>query len=138
MLGQRKPVSLSDRDVKELHVKGSGPGSLVIHTLLPQLQIRLGGQAVNKTSNAVCLLHTPTGIQVRSHKTRYLEVNRRDAWKLLESRLDDLINGPASKNAIEALRERERKRTAGRRSRRKHQVDDSDLPISSINEPNAV
>lgn len=122
-----------------MHIKGSGPGSPVFHTpLISNAPIRLGGQAVNKTSNAVCLLHTPTGIQVRSHKTRYLEVNRRDAWKLLKSRLDDLINGPASKNALEALKERERKRTAGRRSRKKHQANESDPPVFSINGSNAV
>jgi len=83
-------------------------------------QHTLGGQAVNKTSNAVCLVHKPTNIQVRSHKTRYLEINRRDAKKLLGAELDKLINGDASKTAIEALRSKEKKRISSRKSKRKH------------------
>lgn len=95
---------------------------------------RAGGQAVNKTSNAVCLVHRPTGLQVRSHKTRYLEINRRDARKLLENELDKLINGPASRESIAALRERERHRVASRKSRKKHQIS-SDAGASSAEKP---
>ena len=79
---------------------------------------------MNKTNNAICLIHKPTGIQVRSHKTRYAELNRRDARKHLEDMLDSLINGECSKENLRAMRERERKRISARKSAQKHRVDD--------------
>lgn len=75
---------------------------------------------MNKTNNAVCLVHKPTGIQVRSHKTRYLEINRRDAMNLLQLELDKVVNGASSKENLKVLRERERKRVASRKSRKKY------------------
>lgn len=111
----RKPVVVNELDIVEMHIKGSGPG-ISEGKGFPVL----GGQAVNKTSNAVCLLHKPTGIQVRSHKTRYLEINRRDAMNLLRLELDKIINGDSSKDNLTILRERERKRVAARKSKKKY------------------
>ena len=65
-------------------------------------------------------MHKPTGIQVRSHKTRYLEINKRDARTLLKDALDQLINGSTSKSAIADMRQHERKRVEARKSKRKH------------------
>lgn len=58
----------------------------------------------------MCLLHLPTNTQVRSHKTRYMEINRRDAESLLEKKLDLLVNGECSKDSVARLRAQERKR----------------------------
>ncbi len=90
----------------------------------------LGGQAVNKASNAVNLLHSPSGIRVRCHMSRSLELNRREARRMLLAQLDDQVNGEASKGSIAALKERERKRTRGRKSARKHGGDDAAPPAS--------
>ena len=46
---ERKEITLKESDLKEQFVKGGGPG----------------GQAVNKSNNAVWIRHIPTGIQVK-------------------------------------------------------------------------
>jgi len=57
------------------------------------------------------LLHLPTNTQVRSHKTRYLEINRRDAESRLVAKLDVVVNGECAKSNVARLRAQERKRT---------------------------
>lgn len=71
---------LEESDLEEQFVRGSGPG----------------GQATNKTSNAVVLQHKPTGLTVKCHETRSLMENRKIARKLLLTKLDNLINGEKS------------------------------------------
>lgn len=80
----RVPV-LALQDLEEEHVRGNGPG----------------GQAVNKTSNAVILKHTPTGIVVKCHQTRSLARNRDIAKEILIKKLDNLLNGDMSVEAQE-------------------------------------
>lgn len=71
---------ISDDDLEEWLVRGSGPG----------------GQAVNKTSNCVMLRHKPTGIVVKCHITRVTEQNRKLAREMLIARLDHKFNGDKS------------------------------------------
>ncbi|XP_076392896.1 mitochondrial translation release factor in rescue [Megachile rotundata] len=71
---------LEESDLEEQFVKGSGPG----------------GQATNKTSNAVVIKHKPTGLTVKCHETRSLDKNRKIARELLLTKLDNLINGERS------------------------------------------
>ena len=66
--------------ITESTVRGSGPG----------------GQAVAKTSNAVQLTHTPTGIVVKVHETRSVDQNRKLAQQKLIDALDNLYNGENS------------------------------------------
>lgn len=73
-------------------------------------------------------MHKPTGIQVRSHKTRYMEINRRDAFKLLERELDQLINGDSSKAEIERLKAQEAKRQKSKKAKKKYSDKSSDIP----------
>lgn len=75
----RVPV-LNERELEEQMVRGSGPG----------------GQAVNKTNNCIVLKHIPTGIVVKCHMHRSASQNRKEARKLLVSRLDEKINGEYS------------------------------------------
>lgn len=46
-----------------------------------------GGQAVNKLNNCVLLRHLPSGIVIRCHRTRSLELNRKFAREELHQRL---------------------------------------------------
>lgn len=110
----RVKVELEEKDIEESIAKGWGPG----------------GQAVNKTNNAVCLVHRPTGIQVKSHKTRDLQLNRKDARKRLLAALDSLNNGGASISAIKQLRVRSKKHSKRRKSRIKYAKKDSSSSTS--------
>lgn len=104
LLRTRTPVVIKESELRVTNMLGDGPG----------------GQAVAKTMNAVRVTHVPTGLSVRSHATRSLELNRRDAIARLRVLLDDSTNGDASASAIERLRQAARKQSASRKSRRKH------------------
>ncbi|XP_076167833.1 mitochondrial translation release factor in rescue isoform X2 [Ptiloglossa arizonensis] len=75
-----KVPKLNENDLEEQYVRGSGPG----------------GQATNKTSNAVVLKHTPTGLVVKCHETRSLLQNRKIAREGMLIKLDNLVNGEDS------------------------------------------
>ncbi|XP_059089594.1 mitochondrial translation release factor in rescue-like [Tigriopus californicus] len=62
--------------VEEKLVLGSGPG----------------GQAVNKTRNAVQLRHTVTQVVIKCHETRSVERNRQLAWQRLHEAVDQHLN----------------------------------------------
>ena len=104
---QRKPVELKQEDILEQNVRGSGPG----------------GQCVNTSSNKIRLIHKPTGIVVESHKNRETILNRKDAMKKLINKLDNLINGSASMENLEAMKIRERKRKQRKEAKKKHLED---------------
>jgi len=71
---------LDPTELQEKVTLGSGPG----------------GQAVNKTANAVFLKHLPTGLWVKCHQTRSVEQNRKIAKQLLVVKLDNFVNGENS------------------------------------------
>uniref|UniRef100_A0A6V7LLT6 Prokaryotic-type class I peptide chain release factors domain-containing protein n=1 Tax=Bracon brevicornis TaxID=1563983 RepID=A0A6V7LLT6_9HYME len=89
---------LDENDLEEQYVRGSGPG----------------GQATNKTNNAVVLKHKPTGIVVKCHHTRSLWDNKKKAREILITKLDNLINGELSienqENKLKAKLSIDRKR----------------------------
>lgn len=87
-------------DVSEQFVRGGGRG----------------GQSVAKTSNCVVLLHRPTGISVRCHKTRSRDLNRKAARLELHLRLDDLARGAGSVRGLRAAKAIKRKRKAHSRA----------------------
>ncbi|DAZ93993.1 TPA: hypothetical protein N0F65_005504 [Lagenidium giganteum] len=100
----RQPVVLRDEDLEEQFVKGWGKG----------------GQKINKVRNCVLLKHVPTGLHVRCQPSRSLEANRNMARRLLLQKLDDHINGDASKRntKIDKLRRKKSKRHA--KAKKKH------------------
>lgn len=71
---------LDENDLEEKFIKGSGPG----------------GQATNKTNNAVSLKHKPTGIVIKCHQTRSVWQNSKIARELLITKLDNHLNGERS------------------------------------------
>lgn len=79
-LDYSKIPELQEDDLQEQFVRGSGPG----------------GQATNKTNNAVVLKHKPTGLVVKCHETRSLQQNRKIARDMLLKKVDNLVNGDDS------------------------------------------
>lgn len=79
-LDYSKIPELQEDDLQEQFVRGSGPG----------------GQAINKTNNAVILKHKPTGLVVKCHETRSLQQNRKIARDILLKKVDNLVNGDDS------------------------------------------
>lgn len=83
---------LDEADLEEQFIRGSGPG----------------GQATNKTNNAVLLKHKPTGLVVKCHETRSQWDNKKRAREILVTKLDNLLNKERSIEAqIRALEEKQ-------------------------------
>jgi len=113
-------------DLQEKVTLGSGPG----------------GQAVNKTANAVFLKHLPSGLWVKCHQTRSVEMNRKIAKQLLVAKLDNLVNGENSvenqKKAIEKVKfERKKEKTRKKYEERKLETlkGDSEGSEGKVEEP---
>ena len=107
-IDKRLVPKLDPADLQEKVTLGSGPG----------------GQAVNKTANAVFLKHLPSGLWVKCHQTRSVEMNRKIAKQLLVAKLDNLVNGENSvenqKKAIEKVKlERKKEKTRKKYEERK-------------------
>ena len=79
-------------EVKESVGRGSGPG----------------GQKVNKSNNAVVLVHQETKVFVKCHDTRSLDKNRSIAQSRLVDKLDFHLNGDKSVEAQVKKIEKER------------------------------
>ena len=101
-LPQRR--SISENEITESFLKGSGPG----------------GQKINKTSSAVQLKHIPTGIVVKSQETRSREQNRKTARRILAEKLEEIEKGDESRTAIKTQRARVKKASADKKSKRKY------------------
>ncbi|TIA91137.1 hypothetical protein E3P99_01205 [Wallemia hederae] len=97
-------TKLREEDLLEKFVKGQGKG----------------GQAVNKTSNKVYLLHTPTGLSVECHATRSLISNRSQARKLLQDKYDSVYNPSESKVLKKIDKLQRAKKNATKKSKRKY------------------
>lgn len=82
-LDYSKVPKLDEADLEEQFIRGSGPG----------------GQATNKTNNAVLLKHKPTGLVVKCHETRSLWDNKKRAREIMVTKLDNLLN---KEHSIEA------------------------------------
>ncbi|KAK1806787.1 hypothetical protein P4O66_005271 [Electrophorus voltai] len=90
---------LHENDLEEQFVRGFGPG----------------GQATNKTSNCVVLKHIPTGVVVKCHQTRSVELNRKRAREIMREKLDVIYKGEDS----ELLKIKEESRIRKQEKRRK-------------------
>ena len=95
-------LRVREADLTEKFIRGSGSG----------------GQKVNKTSSCVYLRHDPTGIEIKCQETRFRELNRFLARRLLCERIRERLQGEQSARRQESERIRRQKR---RRSRRQKQ-----------------
>ncbi|MEQ2268647.1 hypothetical protein XENORESO_008963 [Xenotaenia resolanae] len=100
------PVLLED-ELEEQFVRGSGPG----------------GQATNKTSNCVVLKHVPTGIVVKCHQTRSVDINRKRARDIMREKLDVAYKGELSELMVKkkesVLRKQEKRKRVNENLERK-------------------
>ncbi|KAL8869139.1 MAG: hypothetical protein Q9174_004493 [Haloplaca sp. 1 TL-2023] len=102
-----RPV-VSENDIEESFLKGSGPG----------------GQKINKTSSAVQLKHIPTGLVVKSQATRSRSQNRSIARRLLAEKLEEAEKGSESRTALKADIKRKKKASKMKKARRKYRLQD--------------
>eukprot|EP00566_Odontella_aurita_P012733 CAMPEP_0113547322 /NCGR_PEP_ID=MMETSP0015_2-20120614/12291_1 /TAXON_ID=2838 /ORGANISM="Odontella" /LENGTH=470 /DNA_ID=CAMNT_0000447863 /DNA_START=130 /DNA_END=1542 /DNA_ORIENTATION=+ /assembly_acc=CAM_ASM_000160 len=79
---------LKESDIEEQFIRGSGAG----------------GQKINKTSNRVILVHTPTQVRVECQETRSLSQNRKIARKRLRLKVDEFLNGDNSRVKMKAAK----------------------------------
>ncbi|KAG8908720.1 hypothetical protein FRC00_010981 [Tulasnella sp. 408] len=100
---QRVIPELREEDLEEMFVRGSGPG----------------GQATNKTSNNVSLIHKPTGIRVTCHQTRSQATNRRIARRMLLEKLDQIQNPGLTKADLVKAKKKERERQKAKKQKKK-------------------
>ena len=96
-------ASVFEEDLEESFILGSGPG----------------GQKVNKTSSAVRLHHTPSGLTVKCGESRSREQNRWMARRELAEKILEKANAAESVRRQEAERIRRQKRRRSRRQKAK-------------------
>ncbi|CAE6425717.1 hypothetical protein ACGC1H_004765 [Rhizoctonia solani] len=99
----RVTPELKEEDLEETFVRGSGPG----------------GQAINKTSSSVSLIHRPTGIRVQCQATRSREQNRKIARKIMLEKLDQLANPGLSKLEVQQEKIRAQKRQRAKKAKKR-------------------
>ena len=76
----------------------------------------------NKTSCAVQVIHQPTGVVVKCQETRSRSQNRKIARRLLAEKVDVLVNGDKSHPAWKEQREKQRRASKVKKSRRKYRA----------------
>lgn len=112
--------ALNEDELEEQFVRGSGPG----------------GQATNKTSNCVVLRHIPSGIVVKCHQTRSVDINRKRARDIMREKLDVLYKGELSEILVKKkqseLRKQEKRRRVNENLERKRQFKEA---LAAASEP---
>ncbi|KAL4803320.1 RF-1 domain-containing protein [Aspergillus unguis] len=103
-------LKLDDADITLSYLKGTGPG----------------GQKINKTNSAVQLIHKPTGIVVKSQATRSRSQNEKFARQILADKVEQALKGDQSRVALKAERERKKKASKMKKSRRKYRKADGE------------
>ncbi|KAL2828224.1 RF-1 domain-containing protein [Aspergillus cavernicola] len=97
-------LKLNDADITISYLKGTGPG----------------GQKINKTNSAVQLIHKPTNIVIKSQATRSRSQNEKIARQILADKVEQALKGDHSRVALKAARERKKKASRVKKSRRKY------------------
>lgn len=94
-------LGIKEADIEEKFILGSGKG----------------GQKLNKTSSCVYIKHIPSGIEVKSQKSRSRDSNRFLARRELCERVEEQVLGEKSKRRQEIERIRRQKRRRSRRQK---------------------
>lgn len=92
-----KKLSLSEEDLQEKFILGSGSG----------------GQKINKTSSCVYLKHLPSGLEIKCQQDRSRDINRFLARKELCEKIEDQLYPETSPRLqkIEKLRKQKKRRS---------------------------
>ena len=98
-----KEIKFNPEDVEEHFTRGSGHG----------------GQNINKSTNCVELHHTPTGIDVRYQHHRGLLRNRKEAWELLVTKVEEQVKGKESTLGQKRHKIQKQKQRRSRKSKEK-------------------
>ncbi|WFC97431.1 hypothetical protein MYAM1_000144 [Malassezia yamatoensis] len=117
---RKMPILLDPDHLSERFNRGSGPG----------------GQAINKLSIKVDLMHEPTGVRVTSQASRSRELNRLNARRILSQRLEWMIkrewdSTPLSKDrasvpsVLQSKWDKERKKKQNKRKKQRKKSIDS-------------
>ena len=96
-------LKILEEDLSEQFIRGSGSG----------------GQKINKTSSCVQLNHAPTGIEIRSQKTRSQADNRYHARSSLCEKIEEQVLGLKTKRIQAQEKLRRQKRRRSRRAKNK-------------------
>ncbi len=96
-------LGIRKTDLEEKFIKSSGRG----------------GQKVNKTSSAVFIRHTPTGIAVKYGKHRSQHLNRFMALRLLADQVEEKLTGKPGKQAVLLEKIKKQKQRRKRKTRKK-------------------
>jgi peptide chain release factor len=98
-----RDLGVSESDIEERFVRGSGPG----------------GQKINKTSSTVWIVHRPTGVEVRCQAERSQAANREQAWRELCLKLEARRQAAAelARQSVERERRRTRQKSRGQKVR---------------------
>lgn len=97
-------LGISENDLKEDFIKGSGKG----------------GQKINKTSSCVQLTYLKTGLVIKCQETRSRELNRFLARRILAERLEQDLLGQQSER--EKIRHKIRAQKKKRSKRAKEKI----------------
>ena len=97
LLLRMQSFDISEEDIQERFIKGSGPG----------------GQKVNKTSSTVHLFHRLSGIEIKCQRTRSQALNRYYSRVRLCDEIEERLLGEKSRKeqAREKIRRQKRKRS---------------------------
>jgi peptide chain release factor len=99
-------IQLLDSDLKHDFVLGRGPG----------------GQVINKTASAAQITHIPTGIVVKNQSTRSRAQNYKIARQILADKVDETLNGAASRPVIKQAVKAKKKASSDKKKRRKYRA----------------
>lgn len=109
-------LKISETDIEENFLKGSGPG----------------GQKINKTSSAVQLKHLPTGIVIKCQETRSREQNREYARRLLADRVEHAQNADESRVSIKAKEAARKRASKVKKAKRKYRKLDEEKQSTEV------
>jgi predicted GNAT family acetyltransferase len=107
---------LREKDLEEHFTRGGGRG----------------GQKVNKSTNAVCLKHVPTGTVIKVHKHRSLEANRKTARRIMREKLQEIVVGYNQKQQMRAQTVRKRKSKQRSRAAKKYHSSDAVVDADKV------
>ena len=110
-------LKIEEEDLLEKFIRGSGHG----------------GQKINKTSSCVYLKHIPSGIEVKTQRTRSQSLNRYYARVELCEKILDNIEGEKSKRQREIAKIRRQKNRRSRKSKEKILADKQNRSTIKIN-----